>query len=254
MTEETRKLKLPIFLGINDKKEEVFVDMTRMPYFFAIGDTLTGKTMWEINVLLTLMDNLSPEMLKLVIIDTKMVDFYPFRDSKYLMGEMITETSNAVDCFKGITNEIENRYRIFSKAGVRNIEEYNAKSETKIPYIVCVIDEIAEIIINFPKETEEFFEKICSMASPVGIHLIAGTSEVMPEVMTPKVRLNFKNFMTFKMRKERYDIDYMRAYLEGLEPDTLNGKGDHFFKPAYDEPIRLDGKFISDEDIEKRIK
>lgn len=72
--------------------------------------------------------------------------------------------------------------------------------------------------------------------------------------MTPEVRLNFNNFMAFKMRKGRYDIDYMRAYLEGLEPDILNGRGDHFYKPAYDQPMRLGGKYVSDEEIERIIK
>lgn len=254
ITSEPKDLKLPIFIGRNEQNEDVYADLRRIHYFFAIGDTGSGKTVWEVNVLLGLMQHLTPEMLKLVIIDTKMVDFYQFKESKYLMEEMITETSDAVDCFKGIMNEIENRYRILSKAGVCRIEDYNAKNETKIPYIVCIIDEIAEIIINFKKETEEFFRRICMMARPVGVHLIAGTGEVMPEVMTPEVRLNFNNFMVFKMHKGRYDIDYMRAYLEGLEPDVLKGRGDHFFKPACDEPIRLRGKYISDEEIEKIIK
>ena len=153
ITSEPKDLKLPIFIGRNEQNEDMYADLSRTHYFLTIGDTGSGKTVWEINALLTLMQNLTPEMLKLVVVDTKMVDFYPFKESKYLMGEMITETSDAVDCFKGIVSEMENRYRILSQAGASRIEDYNAKNETKIPYIVCLIDEIAEIIINFKKET-----------------------------------------------------------------------------------------------------
>lgn len=254
MTDVTRYVELPLFLGLTEHKENVFTDLVKMPSLFAFGDTFTGKTMWEMNVLLTLMKHLTPDRLKLVIIDTKMVDFYPFRESKYLMDKVIDNPGDAIDCFKGIENEIDNRYRTFSQAGVRNIDDYNEKSNTKMPYIVCLIDEIAEIIINFPKETESFIKKVCMMGRAGGIHLIAGTNEVMPEVMTPNLRLNLKNLMVFKMRSGRYATDYMQAYLEGMKPDELEKPGDHIYKPAYDEPIKLRGKYIPDEEVESIIR
>lgn len=252
--DELDSLKLPVFMGLDEQNEEVYADLAKIPHLLVIGDTGTGKTMWLTNAILTLIRKYSSDMLKLSLIDCGYVDYFGFEKLKHLMGPSGTDATGAIERLKALDNEITERYRRMSQLGVRNIEEYNQKSEEKLPYIVCVIDEIAELMVNYQKETEEFLERITHMGRAPGIHLMAGTREVMPEVMSPKVRLYLKSFIAYGIREPRYDIDYMRAYLDGVEPKYLNKLGDHIYKNEFEAPIKLGGRFISDEDIAAEVE
>lgn len=248
---EISDLELPIFMGIDDQKEEIYGDLARICNLLVIGDTGTGKTMWLINATLSLIDKYRSDVLRLGVIDTRFVDFYPFENLKHLMWQTGCNSATAIERFKEVEKEIEERYRRMASLGVRNLAKYNEKSKDKMPYIVCIIDEIAEPMVEYPKETTEFFDKVIGMGRAAGVFLLASTKEIMPEVMSPKVRLLFKNIIAYYMRPARCDTDYMKAYLEEVEPYTLENLGDHIYKNEYEPPVKLSGRFVDDETIEK---
>ena len=254
MTNETNELKLPILMGLNEQNEEVYADLAKIPHLLVIGDTGTGKTTWITNAILTLIRKYTSDMLKISLIDCGYVDYFGFENLKHLTAKTGTDATGALERLKAIDNEITERYRRMSKLPVRNIEEYNQKSEEKLPYIICVIDEIAEIMVEHQQEMEEFLYRITHMGRAPGIHLIASTREVMPEVMSPKIRLFLRSFVAYYIREPRYDIDYMKAYLEGVEPNELDKLGDHIYKNEFEAPIKLGGRFIPDEEIAAEVE
>ncbi len=250
ISEEHKNFTLPLYVGKNEDYEDLFVDFAQIQNLLILGDSATGKTNIIYKMILSLIEKFSPDLCQIALFDPKAVEFYPFENVKHLFCN-----AKLVDCIpylKQIDNVIHERYKILSEANCISIEQYNAVSENKMPYIVCFIDEIADLIIYHPDETIELLEDIIH-GRTVGILLVISTRETMPEVLTPKIRLLFKNFIIFAISEARCDVDYMQTYLDGIDPWNIDDRDGHILKLEYEEPKVLLGQYITESEITKAL-
>ena len=241
----------PLYVGTNEQSEDIFIDFSRIRNLLLFGDMGAGKTNLMNNMVISLIENFSPEQCKIALFDTKSVEFYQFENVKHLYCK-VNDHDEIIDSLKSIHMLIQERYRLLSNVKCMNITKYNSQADNKLPYIVCFIDEIAELILNYPQEILELMENI-SHGFPVGVFLIAGTKEFMPEVFNAKLRFLFENFITFKTNKEKCSVDYMKIYLNDIKPYTIKKTGQHIIRLQLGDSKVLEGKFISDEIIEQKI-
>ncbi len=188
-------------LGKNVLGEAMFFDLTKVTHLLIGGSTGSGKSVLINTFLASLLLRYKPTELKLVLIDPKMVEFTPYHGIPHLMCEVITNTASANIVLKEIVNEMEERYKIMKTFGTRNLEELNVKNEKegkkKIPYIVVVIDELADLMMVVPKEVENSIRRITQKARAAGIHMIIATQRPSVDVITGVIKSNIpsKNFI-----------------------------------------------------------
>ena len=243
--------ELPLFVGTDENTQDLFMDFACVRRLLIIGDSGEGKSTLASNMILSLMQQLSPEQCQIALIDTRLLEFPLLENAKHIHSKAFS-VEDALDCLQHLDEIIRERYRILAKAECARISDYNAKSKEKLPYIVCFIDEIADMLVNYPDKATELLQRVCN-GGPVGVFLIAATKELMPEVFSAEIRLLFKNFITFEISEAKCDVDYIKVYLDGIEPWNLKKLGQHVLKMEYDEPMVLQGKLITDEEIEQKI-
>lgn len=250
--EKNEETTLSTFIGIDEKSNESFIDLCKIPRLLIIGDPATGKTNFMENMVLSLGKNTSPEFCQMIVIDTSCVDYFSFDGLKHISA-IIGNPNHVLECLKNVQEVMEDRYRIFSKAGCRNLEAYNAKAKEKLPHIVIFIDEFAPLMISHSKEFSEAIERICTMGRVPGVHIVMSTKELMPEVFNASIRYHFKDFVAFNISKAKCSADFIKVYLDGVEPCNLE-KGDHILKLEYCDPAFLKGRYVTEEEIEKTVK
>jgi len=245
-----QKAALPIALGQGVSGDPVTADLARMPHLLIAGATGSGKSVCLNTIITGLLMNYSPEQLRFVMVDPKRVELTAFGAIPHLaFSEIVVEMDRVVGTLQAVINEMENRYRRFAQAGVRNIEKYNEHPAhgRALPYWVVVIDELADLMLAAPYQVEQQLVRLAQLARATGIHLVVATQRPSVDVITGLIKANFPTRIAFAVSSQ---ID-SRTILDQGGAEKLLGKGDMLYVPPdAQKPKRVQGVFVSDEEIE----
>ena len=280
---QDNKMRLAVILGKSITGEPVIVDLARMPHLLIAGTTGSGKSVAINALILSLLYRLAPEQCRLIMIDPKMLELSVYDDIPHLLTPVVTDPKQAVVALKWLVREMENRYRRISKLGVRNIETYNQRigeaarkgerltrtvqtgvdadsgrliyeeeelSLERMPYIVVIVDEMADLMLVAGKEIEIAIQRLAQMARAAGIHMITATQRPSVDVITGTIKANFPNRISFRMASK---ID-SRTILGEQGAEQLLGRGDMLYMSGGGRIERIHGAFLSDEDVEKVVR
>lgn len=241
--------RLPIALGKDVAGKPWMTDLAKMPHMLIAGSTGSGKTVCLNTVILSLLYSNSPEELKLILVDPKRVELPVYNHTPYMLVPAVTEVSKTVNALKWAISEMDRRFNLLSKFGKRDIASYNASIEEKLPYIVVVVDELADLMVSKSKnEVESSIIRLAQMARAVGIHLILATQRPSVDVITGLIKANFTARIAFAVASATDS----RTILDTTGAEKLVGRGDMLFLSAdLSKPKRLQGAFVSDTEIKK---
>jgi len=241
------KSKLSLALGKDIAGLAVITDLADMPHLLIAGTTGSGKTVCVNCLILSMLLKSAPSELKFLMVDPKMVELAPFNGLPHLLCPVVTDARKAASALNWVVNEMEERYQLLAKAGVRNIEAYNEKQE-KIPYIVVIVDELADLMVIARDQIEGAITRLAQLSRAVGIHLILATQRPSVDVITGVIKGNFPARISFKVPSK---VD-SRTVLDMNGADKLLGKGDMLFlRPGESKLIRAQGALVSDEEIKR---
>lgn len=250
LTSETfknRRSKLSVVLGLDVSGHPQIADITRMPHLLIAGSTGSGKSVSINALLLSLLYQNSPNELKLILVDPKRVELSLYNDLPHLLAPVIVEPEKTVSALKWAIIEMERRYQLLQGAGKRNISDYNTiKGKEGMPYIVIVIDELADIMAVANKEVEGLICRLAQMARAVGIHLVLATQRPSVDVITGLIKANIVTRIAFSVASQ---VD-SRTILDQSGAEKLLGNGDMLFTSAeFSKPKRIQGTFISEKEV-----
>ncbi len=243
---------LKVALGVDIDGENIYADIQAMPHGLIAGATNSGKSVCVNTILVSLLLKNSPEDLKLILIDPKMVELTPYNDLPHLVTPVITDVKMAAQALNWAVEEMERRYQKFSQSRARDIRTFNDNvkrgliDDPKMPYIVIVIDELADLMMVAAHEVEDSIQRITQKARAAGIHLLVATQRPTTDVVKGTIKSNIPVRIAFKVSSF---VD-STTILDGAGAETLLGKGDMLFKKS-DRPHRLQGAYIPDEEIYK---
>lgn len=244
-------------LGLDLTGKPVTLDLRKMPHGLIAGATGSGKSVCINSILVSLLYKAAPHELKLMLIDPKMVELAPFNHIPHLVSPVITDVKAATAALKWAVEEMERRYQLFAHAGARDITRYNAIAEKnnehslKLPYILIVIDELADLMMMSPADVEEAICRIAQKARACGIHLIVATQRPSVDVITGLIKSNIPTRIAFAVSSQ---ID-SRTILDGQGAERLLGRGDMLYLGnGMSAPVRLQGTFVTDDEIESIIE
>ena len=272
--------KLPLILGKDIGGNSVYADLAKMPHLLIAGTTGSGKSVSINTMILSILYHWTPEECRLIMIDPKMLELSIYNDIPHLLTPVVTDPSKAVVALKWAVKEMEDRYRAMSHLNVRNIDGYNQKlinakengqkltrnirsfdaegnpiieekeiDLTPIPYIVIIVDEMADLMLVAGKEVEAAIQRLAQMARAAGIHLIMATQRPSVDVITGTIKANFPTRISFQVTSK---ID-SRTILGEQGAEQLLGRGDMLYMAAGQRPKRVHAPFVSDEEIEKVV-
>ncbi len=248
-----KKSKSPLTLALGkDIVGAPFVtDLAKLPHLLIAGTTGSGKSVGINAMILSLLYKNSPDELKFVMIDPKMLEFSIYNDIPHLLTPVITEPKKAITALNAMVKEMERRYKLMAKMKVKNIENYNKKADEKLPYIVIIIDELADLMMTSGKDVEYSIARLAQMARASGIHLIVATQRPSVDVVTGLIKANLPSRISFKVGQK---ID-SKVILDQFGAESLLGRGDMLFTPpGISGLIRLHAPFTSEEEIEKIVE
>ncbi len=245
---------LAVAVGRDVSGDPVVADLARMPHLLIAGATGSGKSVCINAMICSLLMNNGPETLRLIMIDPKMVELPVYNGIPHLLGPVITETSQAAGALAWLMLQMDDRYRAFAAARVRNIVEYNRKQARQhgeiLPYIVLVIDELADLMMTAAEDVERQICRLAQMARATGIHLVLATQRPSVDVITGLIKANFPARIAFAVSTQ---ID-SRVILDAPGAEKLLGRGDMLFMtPESSKLTRIQGCFVSDEEIERLV-
>jgi S-DNA-T family DNA segregation ATPase FtsK/SpoIIIE len=245
------KSPLTIALGKDIVGAPFVTDLKKLPHLLIAGTTGSGKSVGINAMILSLLYRNSPDQLKFVMIDPKMLEFSIYNDIPHLLTPVITEPKKAIVALNAMVKEMESRYRLMAKMRVKNIEGYNQKADEKLPYIVIIIDELADLMMTSGKDVEYSIARLAQMARASGIHLIVATQRPSVDVVTGLIKANLPSRISFKVGQK---ID-SKVILDQFGAESLLGRGDMLFTPpGITGLIRLHAPFTSEEEIEKVVE
>lgn len=239
---------LPICVGVNMHGEPVMKDLSKMPHLLVAGTTGSGKSVGLNSFILSLINKKKPDELKLVLVDPKRIEFSMYNNQKYMLRPVITDMNSASACLSQLVGEMNERYAIFEKEMVRNIGEYHKKGG-KMPYIVCIIDEFADLIM-FDKSVEKVVQMLAQKSRAAGIHLIIATQRPSVDVITGTVKANLPTRLSYKVSSPTDSMTILNT--DGAE--DLLGKGDSLLLEENGTLTRILGVYVSDEDINNTLE
>ena len=242
-----KDIKLPIALGKNISGIPIIGDLTSMPHLLIAGTTGSGKSVCINTIILSLLYRHTPEKCKFILIDPKMLELSTYEGVPHLLCPVITEAKKAASVLGWVVKEMESRYRLMTKEGVRNIDGYNAKHKLPMPYIVVVVDEMSDLMLVAGKEIENYIQKLSQMARAAGIHIIMATQRPSVDVITGTIKANFPTRISFQVTSK---ID-SRTILGEQGAEQLLGKGDMLYMSSANKIIRIHAPFVSENEIEK---
>ena len=246
-----KKSPLRIALGMNVAGEPISSDLAGLPHLLIAGTTGSGKSVCVNSILSCLLLNNTPAELRLIMVDPKRVELTGYNGIPHLLAPVITDTEKVVNALQWIQREMDARYHRFSQVGVRNILEYNNKQDDKLPYIVVVIDELADLMMLAPDETERSLTRLAQLARATGIHLILATQRPSTDVVTGLIKANFPARIAFAVASNTDS----RVILDQPGAERLLGRGDMLFQaPDAAAPVRLQGVFITDLEISRTVE
>ncbi len=254
--------RLLVVLGKDIMGRCQFADISRMPHLLVAGSTGSGKSVCMNTFIISLLMRYTPSYLKLVLIDPKKVEFVNYNGIPHLYYPVVTDPKKASVALQKIVNEMERRYQLFSESDAKNIDIYNDQVDKenkrnpehpkeKLPYIVVVIDELADLMLIAAKEVEDSIMRITQLARAAGIHLIVATQRPSVDVITGVVKSNIGSRIAFAVAS---NVD-SRTILDMSGAEKLIGKGDMLYKPMDENmPIRIQGSFIADDEIRRVVE
>ncbi len=242
-----KDFKLPIALGKNISGLPVIGDLTSMPHLLIAGTTGSGKSVCINTIILSLLYKHPPEKCKFILIDPKMLELSTYEGVPHLLCPVITEAKKAASVLGWVVKEMESRYRLMTKEGVRNIDGYNSKHKHPMPYIVVIVDEMSDLMLVAGKEIESYIQKLSQMARAAGIHIIMATQRPSVDVITGTIKANFPTRISFQVTSK---ID-SRTILGEQGAEQLLGKGDMLYMSSANRIVRIHAPYVSENEIEK---
>ena len=244
---QKKDVKLPIALGKSISGMPIVGDLTTMPHLLIAGTTGSGKSVCINTIIVSLLYKLNPDLCKFILIDPKMLELSTYEGIPHLLTPVITDAKKATSALAWTVKEMNSRYKLMSKVGVRNIDGYNTKHKLKMPYIVVVVDEMSDLMLVAGKEIENYIQKLSQMARAAGIHIIMATQRPSVDVITGTIKANFPTRISFQVSSK---ID-SRTILGEQGAEQLLGKGDMLFMSSANRIIRIHGPYVSEQEIEK---
>jgi len=243
--------KLSVSLGLDVSGNPIIADIGKMPHVLVAGTTGSGKSVLVNSFITSLLFRASPEELKLILIDPKRVELTGFNGIPHLMTPVIVDVEKILSALKWATNEMDRRYKTFAERGVRNIDGYNELAGFQaLPYIVILIDELADLMAFAPVEVEDTIARLAQMARATGIHLVVATQRPSVDVITGLIKANIPCRIAFNVSSM---ID-SRVILDTPGAEKLLGKGDMLFiPPDQAKPTRIQGAFVSEKEVKKLV-
>jgi S-DNA-T family DNA segregation ATPase FtsK/SpoIIIE len=256
-SEAFQRLRSPLRFGLGQdvSGRAVAIDLAAMPHLLIAGTTGSGKSVC-VNALITcLLLHNTPAQLRLIMVDPKRVELSNYNGIPHLLTAVVVELERVSGVLQWVTREMEGRYQKLANAGCRNIAEYNAKAfqrgEKPLPYLVVIIDELADLMMLAPEETERSLTRLAQLARATGIHLVIATQRPSVDVVTGLIKANFPARIAFAVAS---GVD-SRVILDQLGAERLLGRGDMLFQaPDAAAPIRLQGAFVSDGEIQRLVE
>jgi len=263
-------MEIPLFLGKDSSGEALVSDLTTMPHLLIAGTTGSGKSVCINSIITGILLTRRPDEVKLILIDPKMVEMTAFNTIPHLMSPIVTETQRAVQILEWATVKMDERYALFAEARVKNIAEYNrlgaeeiierlgpdsaeeeAKIPKKLPYIVIVIDELADLMMTAPKEIEAYVVRLAQKSRAIGIHIVLATQRPQATVVTGLIKSNMPTRIGFRVAA-RLDS---RIVLDQNGAEALLGQGDMLFlKPGTSDLVRAQGTFVDETEVRHIVK
>ena len=244
---KNKNIKLPIALGKNISGVPIVGDLASMPHLLIAGTTGSGKSVCINTIILSLLYKHTPDKCKFILIDPKMLELSTYEGVPHLLCPVITEAKKAASVLGWVVKEMESRYRLMTKEGVRNIDGYNTKHKLPMPYIVVVVDEMSDLMLVAGKEIENYIQKLSQMARAAGIHIIMATQRPSVDVITGTIKANFPTRISFQVTSK---ID-SRTILGEQGAEQLLGKGDMLYMSSANKIVRIHAPFVSENEIEK---
>jgi len=243
--------KLALSMGLDVSGNPVVTDLGRMPHMLIAGQTGSGKSVCINAFLSTILFRSSPAEVKLILVDPKRVELTGYNGIPHLLSPVIVEPEKVLSALRWLTNEMDNRYKLFAEAGARNIESFNEMSGFQaLPYIILFVDELADIMLFAPAEVEDTITRLAQMSRATGIHMILSTQRPSVNVITGLIKANIPARVAFAVSSQ---ID-SRVILDGQGAEKLLGKGDMLFLPPDKaKPTRIQGAYISDKEIRELV-
>ena len=239
------KAQLPIALGEDLYHKPIITDLAKAPHLLIAGCTGSGKSVCINSIIASLLYKFSPEQLRFIMVDPKRVELQQYNELPHSFVPVITDPRKAVSILQWLVKEIDRRYQLFAKMGVRNIEKYN-KQVDKLPYIILIIDELNDLMLVAGKEVEEQIMRITQLARAAGIHCIIATQRPSVDVITGVIKANIPARIAFKVFN-RYDSN---TILDRIGAEKLLGNGDMLFLASgASKTERIQGTYVSDEEI-----
>ena len=239
--------KLPIALGKSISGMPITGDLSSMPHLLIAGTTGSGKSVCINTIILSLLYKHSPEKCKFILIDPKMLELSTYEGIPHLLCPVITEAKKAASVLGWVVKEMENRYKLMTKVGVRNIDGYNEKHKISMPYIVVIVDEMSDLMLVAGKDIENYIQKLSQMARAAGIHIIMATQRPSVDVITGTIKANFPTRISFQVTSK---ID-SRTILGEQGAEQLLGKGDMLYMTSANRMTRIHAPFVAEGEIEK---
>lgn len=241
------KTELPIGIGVDITGDPIVLDLAKMPHLLIAGRTGAGKSVCLSTIILSLLYTKTPEECQLILVDPKRVEMTAYKGIPHLKVPVITEPTLAVDMFSTLVAEMEHRYAVLQAAGVRNIKSYKEQGG-EMPYLVTVVDEMADLMMTAGKELEKSIVRLAQLARAVGIHLVLATQKPVVKVITGLIKSNMPSRISFQVASKTDS----RVILDENGAERLAGRGDMLaLHPGVTEPERLHGAWISDKEIKK---
>ena len=242
-----KNIKLPIALGKSISGIPITGDLDSMTHLLIAGTTGSGKSVCINTIILSLLYRHPPDKCKFILIDPKMLELSTYEGIPHLLCPVITQPKKAASVLGWVVKEMESRYRLMTKEGVKNIDGYNSKHKLAMPYIVVIVDEMSDLMLVAGKEIENYIQKLSQMARAAGVHIIMATQRPSVDVITGTIKANFPTRISFQVTSK---ID-SRTILGEQGAEQLLGKGDMLYMSSANRMIRIHAPFVSENEIEK---
>lgn len=248
---KSAKSKLTVSLGHNVSGQPCVADISKMPHMLVAGATGSGKSVFIHSVLFSLLYRCSPAECKFILVDPKRVELINYNDIPHLLVPVITDAEKAPTAFKWAVAEMERRYKLFENAKVRNLNAYNELSGFQaLPYIVIIVDELAELMALAPQEMEKSIARLAQLSRATGIHLLLATQSPRVDVITGLIKANIPTRVSFSVSSQVES----RIIIDTVGSEKLLGKGDMLYvPPETSKPVRIQGVFVSDKEISNLV-
>ena len=242
--------KIPICVGKDISGNIEVIDLSKTPHLLVAGTTGSGKSVFINTLLASILYKFSPDELRLILIDPKMLELSVYNDIAHLLTPVVTEPKKAILALKWVCKEMERRYTLMNEKNTRNLENYNNVSQEKLPFIVVFIDEMADLMMTAGKEVEHYVQRLAQMARACGIHLVMATQRPSVDIITGSIKANFPSRISFQVAS-KYDS---RTVLGEIGAEQLLGNGDMLMSKNSGNLIRYQSAFISDNEVNKLIQ